>query len=243
MDDLRSLVTRPPDTQRVGRDIVVFDEIDSTNVYALAQGRDGQVIVADRQSAGRGRRGRSWHSAPGLGLWFTVVLEDAPEGLVFAAALAVRDAVAEASPTIKWPNDVLIGGRKVCGILAERRDAITALGIGINVAHAEDDFPPELRATAVSLLTQTGRRWDRAALLREVLRCLDERVMLIASGQLDTVHAEWSEACALAGKAIRFDGESGVVEAIEQDGSLRVNTNEGVRRLYAADISIQPGES
>jgi BirA family biotin operon repressor/biotin-[acetyl-CoA-carboxylase] ligase len=232
-----SLLSTPLNTQLVGRTIVPFDEIDSTNTYALEHGDDGTVVVADRQTAGRGRLGRSWHSAPSLGLWFTVALTGAPDGLSFAAALAVRDALApRASLKIKWPNDLLCHGKKVCGILVEHRVGRTALGIGLNVHHRAEDFPAELRAKAGSLESELGGKWDRAEVLRTVLKELDRTIMLIRGGKLAELHRTWAQACALEGRRIRCGAIEGHVREIDHRGALIIETANGLEVIYSGDL-------
>ena len=227
------------DTQVVGREFIAFDTIDSTNTHALDHGREGMVIVADSQTLGRGRLGRSWHSAPGLGLWFTAVLDAQTEGLTFAAALAVRDALKDrCAPAIKWPNDVLIGGKKVCGILTERRGEVTAVGIGLNVHHRLADFPPELHPTAGSLVTEAGGNWSRVELLRGILTHLDGSVMLLRSGKLEEIRAAWAEACAIIGRPIRWETNEGVVRDIDAAGALVVETPSGSERVISGEITL-----
>jgi len=234
-----SLVESPLDTRWIGHEIVEFDVIDSTNSYALEHGGDGTVYVADRQTAGRGRLGRSWHSAPGLGLWFTVSLEGMYEGLSFAAALAVRDSIApRAALTIKWPNDLLYKSKKICGILVEHRGGRTALGIGLNVHHQPEDFPEELREKAGSLSSELGGTWDRAQVLRDVLTALDGTIMLLREGQFTRVHRAWAEACRLEGRRIRTGDIEGVVARIGDRGALIVNSADGPKTVYSGDLEL-----
>lgn len=222
----------------VGLRFRVFEEIDSTNTWALENGREGLVVVADRQFAGRGRQGRSWFSAPGLGLWFTACIEGIVPGLSFAAAMAVCDAISDCGPSVKWPNDVLIGGRKVCGILAEHRGGLTALGIGINIHHRPEDFPQELRDRAGSLESTTGKSFDRVAVLARVLNALDESVILLRAGGFEQLRARWVEACGIVGKTIRRDGVVGVVLEIDSEGALRLKTAAGIERFLSGDVTI-----
>ncbi len=231
------------DTRRLGRRVIPFDEIDSTNTYALAQGQIGDVIVADRQTLGRGRLGRSWFSEPGLGLWFTAVLDDPTEGLTFAAALAVREAVAaRCALKIKWPNDLLCDGKKVCGILVESRGGTTALGVGLNVHHRREDFPEELQEKAGSLSSVAGGEWDRAALLRDVLNALDQKVILLTSGGFDTIRATWAEACDLIGRRIRNGSNEGVATEIDDHGAILLDTPAGTKRIISGEIEFLDGE-
>jgi BirA family biotin operon repressor/biotin-[acetyl-CoA-carboxylase] ligase len=136
---------------------------------------DGAVIIADAQSSGIGRYNRPWHSAPGDGLYFTVVLRTNPlPVLTMAIGLAVQEAIARYTGLlcdIRWPNDLLANGKKCCGILTQLHEERVLAGIGINVNH--EAFPPELAAIATSLRRETGRSWPREGLLIEVLRGLD----------------------------------------------------------------------
>jgi len=232
------------DTAIVGSHLLTFDELDSTNTFALRHGTDGMVIVADSQTAGRGRYGRAWHSAPGLGLWFSVALEghDAAEGLAFGAALAVREALRTGChPEIKWPNDLLVHGKKVCGILVERRHGRTALGIGINVHHRPEDFPEPLREKAASLETATGTAWNRAEVLRAVLTHLDRQVMLLRSGKYEAVRRAWADACNLTGRRVRCGGLVGTVAGVDGRGALLLDTYRGVQRLVSGEIALVEG--
>ncbi len=231
------LTFAPPETAVVGRVIRVYDRVDSTNNLALAHPEHGTVFVADQQEAGRGRQGSRWHSAPGLGLWFSVSLRMPPRGLTFAAALAVRDAVLpRAALRVKWPNDLLCGGRKVCGNLVEHRGGWSALGIGVNVAHEAGDFPPELRDKAGSLVSATGLPWHRGALLRDILTVLDRYVLRIQEGRYGAVRAAWVRACDMIGREVRRGGIHGRVSGIDEDGALLVRTARGICRLETGEL-------
>ncbi len=227
----------------IARSLVAFDDIDSTNTYALQHGDPGSVILADSQTAGRGRRGRTWISAPGKGLWFTVVMGAPLEGLVMAAALAVRDAIAPRhAVTVKWPNDILGNGKKCCGILIESQGDRTALGIGVNVHHTTDDFPPELQDKAGSLTSIFGGIWSRDALLLDILRHLDQKVMLIRQSQFEDVRNEWAQACALIGRRITINGDTGTVEDIDPHGALQLQTSQGTKTVFSGDITYLDGD-
>lgn len=229
-------------TELIGVRVLALDEVDSTNAVALRVDGHGVVIVADRQTAGRGRHGRSWHSQAGLGLWFSVGFEGRIDGLGFAAALAVRDAVIAYCPvTVKWPNDLLLHGKKVCGILVEHKRNRSALGIGINVHHRPEDFPEPLRELATSLEAATSHRWDRSELLSEVLTHLDRRVMTLLRGGYESIRAEWAEACNLRGRLVQFDGTEAVVSEIDGDGALIVALPGGNRRLMAGEVKVVHG--
>lgn len=178
---------------RIGNEIVVVEETDSTNDLvgeAVERGvQEGFVVFAERQKKGRGQYGRRWESAPCLGLWFSVLLRptlslaESPK-LTVLLAEAVAAAIAEETrcvPTIKWPNDIYIAGRKVAGVLVEGRTVtdgsyVAVAGIGINVNQTIADFPEELRGTAGSLAMATGKKISRAKLAVALLRALDKAV-------------------------------------------------------------------
>ena len=184
----------------VGREVLVFEETDSTNDLARQAGDngigEGLVIFAETQRAGRGTRGRRWMSPPYRGLWFSVLLRPAavpnarwPE-LTFCAALAVAEAAELAtgqSARIKWPNDVLLGGRKVAGILVEchhRHDpGFVVVGIGLNVFQQSGDFDPELRDRAASL----------AMMSRNAASVERHRVAVGVLGSLEKCYGQWPE--------------------------------------------------
>ncbi|MBI1321285.1 MAG: biotin--[acetyl-CoA-carboxylase] ligase [Candidatus Hydrogenedens sp.] len=205
-----------------------LEATDSTNRLALEAQTDGAVFVALRQTAGRGRLGRTWESAPGLGLWMSVCLAGGPEGLTFAAALAVRDACApDAALTVKWPNDLTHGGRKCCGMLVECRGGWCALGIGLNLNHKPEDFPPELRDTATSLRQIAGRPVDYDAVLDRLLMELGRQLGRLRGGGAQAVFLEWQAACGMIGQRIARGGVAGVVTAYAPDGTLLVRIDDG----------------
>lgn len=223
----------------LGHRIYRYDAVASTNLLALERPEEGAVYVADSQTAGRGQRGNTWSSAPGLGLWFSVCLSGDPAGLPFAAALAVRDALRpRAQVELKWPNDVLLDDRKICGILAEHRAGWTALGVGLNLAHQPEDFPEELRHTAGSLNALTGETWDPNDTLGRILLNLNEQVESLRKGEYDLVRNQWATACNIVGKIIERGEIRGLVAGMEVDGALVVQTTQGTRRVDSGSVRI-----
>lgn len=218
--------------------VTLLAEVDSTNLLALEPGPDGSVYLAERQRAGRGRFGRSWHSAGGLGLWFSVRLTGPAEGLPFAAGLALREALGAFVPVaLKWPNDILSGGRKVCGMLLERRDQRNALGIGVNVLHRAADFPPEIRLTAGSLaMARPNVSFRREEVLAAILSTLDRELIQWREGQVNVLRERWIEACGLVGRHIRRGSIWGQVVRIETDGALIVQTPAGAVKVRDGDL-------
>ena len=227
------------------REIAVTPCCASTNDDLLAAARQGapqgRVLVADEQTGGRGRRGRSWHSPPGANLYLSVLLRphaSRPSSLTplsLVAGLAVAEAVLEAAPEldprVKWPNDVQVGGRKVAGILMEAADSpahglALVVGVGLNVN--QDAFPDELAAIATSLRLETGRLHDRAVLAAAVLRRLDLRLGQAAGAGLEGVLERWSSRSSTLGRRVACpDGLEGVATGIAADGALVVRDDAG----------------
>jgi BirA family transcriptional regulator, biotin operon repressor / biotin---[acetyl-CoA-carboxylase] ligase len=201
-------------------------EVDSTNVraqrLAVSGAPHGAVVTAATQSAGHGRQGRTWVTPPARALACSLVLRDPPRLLPMLAALAVADAAerfdaAGRAAAIKWPNDVLLDGRKVAGILAEGRpqEGWVVLGVGVNVAVAEEDFPAELRSIATSLGREPA---DVEPLLALLLARLDRWLAASPAEAMDAYRAR----DALAGRAISWNGGQGTALGVADDGRLRV---------------------
>lgn len=179
------------ETKRVGRSVVVFAQTASTNDVCWQAARrrdsDGLVVLAESQTAGRGRHGRIWLDRPGAGLLFSLLLLEVPpaDGLVnrlmMIASVAMSEAIGrtlDASTAIRWPNDLYMDGRKLAGVLVESKKSAAGrldvvLGIGLNCNQSADDFPDELTGRATSLAAELGRPIDRTALLRAILARLD----------------------------------------------------------------------
>ncbi|HET9870438.1 MAG TPA: biotin--[acetyl-CoA-carboxylase] ligase, partial [bacterium] len=247
------------ETDRLGRELQSFQTIGSTNDRALQLGEkgaaDGTVLVADRQTRGRGRRGRAWALAEDKGLAFSVILRPAlpaaeAPGLTLAAAVAVARTLEEwkVRPRIKWPNDLFLGGRKVCGILTEtrgREDKINfaVVGVGVNLNQAAGDFPPELRATATSLFRHRGIRVDRAAFFRRLLLHLEKAEGWVRRRQFHRVLAEWRRRSFLNGRQVRIREADrtlyGQVQGVDETGALLVRNDWGmVERVLAGDVEL-----
>lgn len=214
---------------------------------ARAGAPHGATWVTEEQTAGRGRQGRSWVSPRGENLLFSVLLrvDCVPSRLplvAIVAGLAVRDAVARAAPAadvrIKWPNDVLVGGKKIAGILVEaitvgRRIEAVVVGIGLNV-HTRL-FPSDIakRATSVALVSSDPP--DRDALLTHVLEGIDHDLHVVLARGLGLVRSRIEAADALRGLRVRSDsGDAGVAEGIDDDGRLLVRRADGVLTRWSA---------
>jgi BirA family biotin operon repressor/biotin-[acetyl-CoA-carboxylase] ligase len=226
------------------RECVWLAAVDSTQEELRRRGvMPGLLIVADRQTAGRGRRGRHWDSPPG-GLWFSLGLR--PPGprrawplMTAVAGLALRAALARTSGLdcgIKWPNDLFCRGRKIAGILAESAGGGNlALGVGVNLAQEAAAFPAGLRALATSVRLETATAPPRAALLRAFLEELEARVARLAAGGSGALQDELQAASLLLGRRVALrDGPAGRVVAIDAGGALILETD-------ASDEARAPG--
>jgi BirA family biotin operon repressor/biotin-[acetyl-CoA-carboxylase] ligase len=201
---------------------------DRARDLAQAGAPHGTLVTASEQSAGRGRQGRTWSAPAGSALLMSLVLRDAPALLPLAAGVAVAE-VAGAGARVKWPNDVLVEGRKVAGILAEARprDGWAVLGIGLNVSLRVEDLPPELHETAGTLgLTPA----DVEPTLARLLEALDRALALDATALLDAYRAR----DALYGSEITWTGGSGRAAGIDGEGRLVVETADGGRTALSA---------
>ncbi len=239
-----------------GRTFIYAAETASTNDDALAAARGGaahgSVFLADHQSQGRGRRGKTWVAAPRHNLLFSLLLRppaNAPlvSALTLAVGLAVRDALATHSQeplTVKWPNDVLASGRKLAGILCEGQSegnqlSVVVVGIGINVFDAE--FPAELTSQVVCLeqLGGSGARLEREALLAEVLGSLEARLEVFFSRGFAALLADFSRHDALAGSGVEVSGASpivGIARGVDAEGRLLVENDGLLVRVVSGTV-------
>jgi BirA family biotin operon repressor/biotin-[acetyl-CoA-carboxylase] ligase len=209
-----------PGAKQVGRRVLVYDRLDSTNDLALAladdPANDGLVVVAREQTAGRGQHGRSWQSPPGTSVLLSAVLFPPPAlrrpALLTAwAAVAVCDTAREAAgaaPAIKWPNDVLVGGRKVCGILIEQRHG-TVVGLGLNVNQSRRDFDAAGLPDATSLALACGGPLDCEEVTRLLVSHLDRAYALMCSGDLRVLEESWRLRLGLHGRRVTAECHDG----------------------------------
>lgn len=205
---------------------------------ALAGAPHGTLVTAGEQSAGRGRQGRTWSAPPGRSLLMSLVLRDPPTLLPLAAAVAVADVCGPAA-RIKWPNDVLLDGRKAAGILVEGRpfEGWAVLGIGLNVAVRPTDLPEELRDVATGLGREPA---DVEPTLSELLAALERRLAEEGGSTL----AAWGERDALRGREIRWSGGSGIAAGVDASGQLVVELPGGGKTsLGAGEVHLGPAAS
>ncbi|MDR3051553.1 MAG: biotin--[acetyl-CoA-carboxylase] ligase [Oscillospiraceae bacterium] len=244
-----------------GRQVCCLPSVDSTNARAkaLAQGGapHGALVVADEQTCGRGRRGHGWHSPPGLGIWCSVILRpqvqtEAAPGLTLVTALAVADGLRSScglDTAIKWPNDLRVGERKLCGILLELSADMEGVqwvvaGIGVNVGHRRADFPPDLGESATSLAMELGAPPPRAGVLAAILAALDIRYAQWATDGLAALMPDYTARSATLGQRVRVCAGQGAWDGlalgVDGTGALLVRDDGGTeRRVLAAEVSIR----
>lgn len=255
------LLSRLGETKVIGRDIRVFQETTSTNdvIEKLARDgvKEGVVVFAESQTRGRGRLGRKWLSPSKKGLWFSVLLrpEMRPQEsiqLTIAAATALRRAIEThtgLNPEIKWPNDVLIHGKKVAGILTELyaeldRVKFVILGLGVDVNLNPGELPADLRKVVTSLKAESGRVVSRAELAVTILHELDRDYDQVVSGRFASVADEWEQYCTTLGRDVVIStGQRqirGRAESLGEEGALLLRTDHGhLERIVGGDVSLE----
>jgi BirA family biotin operon repressor/biotin-[acetyl-CoA-carboxylase] ligase len=230
-------------------DVRRFQTVPSTMDVAArlaAEGaRHGVVVSADEQTAGRGRRGAAWASPPGAGLYFSFVARPSSVSLplvTLAAGVGICDGIRTATGLgagVKWPNDLLVGRRKLAGILAEGLSIGTpaqavVIGVGVNVLRAS--YPSDVAARATSIEEELGRAVDREALLADVLVTLERRLETLERDAGDILRA-WRDASPTAtGTRVAWDGKHGVTAGIDDGGALLVRTASGVERVIGGEL-------
>lgn len=246
------------DTCFMGQNIVHFDTVGSTNneAYRLGQAGapEGTAVIAEEQTAGKGRRGRSWHSPARKGLWLSLLLypkkllpaEVAPLTAVagVAAAAALRQATGY-PVSIKWPNDLLLSGRKVTGILAELKAEIeqvhfVILGLGVNINQEPGDFPPELQQTATSFRIEGNRLFDRRQVCIRILEEMEKAYLVFLREGFAPFRETWKELSATLGEevTVTYDKKElrGTAVDLDETGALIVEDSN--RKLHRVDSGI-----
>ena len=249
------------DTEIIGKNMEYHPSVDSTNRVAKALAyhgaEEGTIVVAEEQESGKGRLERNFYSPRGKGIWFSVILrpnflpKDAPK-FTLMAAVAVAEAMNrfDLKAQIKWPNDILFDGRKLVGILTEMTGEIAkidymVIGVGINVNISRDEFPEELQSVATSLSEMKGSKLSRVEIFRAVLEEFDKLYREVKASGFDKVIERWKIYNVTLGKDIQVistsDGEIFTGKAIDlnSDGALVVETAQGLRTVYAGDVSIR----
>lgn len=249
-------------TKVLGRRLHYQEVTVSTNRDAAAAAEageaDGSVFCAGEQSGGRGRMSRTWFSPPGVNLYFSILLRPAvPIALAMSLPLVAGLAVAEAikklapelEPRVKWPNDILINNRKVCGILCEMQTQIDCgvrsiiAGAGVNVNLDRESLPAELQSTATSLKAETGRSFSRAELLARVLDEFEEYYDVWRCKGFEPLAGVMERYDALAGQEVTVQqGEQvvgGLACGVQEDGALKVETSQGIVAIYSGEATLK----
>lgn len=246
-------------TTWAGQEIYYYDVTDSTNIRAKELAEEGHpggtLVVADRQEAGRGRRGRSWDSPSGTGIFMTLLLKpdmnpNHASMLTLVAAMAVARAISQCADTealIKWPNDIVIGGKKICGILTEMSaqfDFINHIVIGIGINVHNEHFPEEIAETAGSILLQTGKRIRRAELIEQILEQFEHYyAIFMETEDLSGLVKEYNSILVNMNKSVRvldpkepFEGKA---MGITKKGELIVDTWESRKMVSSGEVSVR----
>ena len=246
-------------TTWAGQEIYYYDVTDSTNIRAKELAEEGHpggtLVVADRQEAGRGRRGRSWDSPSGTGIFMTLLLkpemnQNHASMLTLVAAMAVARAISKCAGTealIKWPNDIVIGGKKICGILTEMSaqfDFINHIVIGIGINVHNEHFPEEIAETAGSIFLQTGKRIRRAELIEQILEQFEHYyAIFMETEDLSGLVREYNSILVNMNKSVRvldpkepFEGKA---MGITKKGELIVDTWESRKMVSSGEVSVR----
>lgn len=252
---LKSLLT----SSVFGRQIQILEETVSTNNSALGLAYkgapEGTAVLADRQTGGKGRLSRSWFSPPGKNIYTTVILRPdidpalSPQVTIIAgvAVAELLDRYCPGRVSLKWPNDVLIGGRKVCGILTESRSSAVqvdyiVVGIGININMQESDLDEGLREIAISLRMETGREFIREEVAARLYKSLEKWYFIYRDSGFAPVREKWLESSGMTGKEISYSSQGAVVKGrvtgMDYDGALLCSVNGETKRLTAGEITL-----
>ncbi|MFP4548436.1 MAG: biotin--[acetyl-CoA-carboxylase] ligase [Fidelibacterota bacterium] len=244
-------------TQIIKPEILHFSKIDSTNHYLLKNDlANGTVAMADFQTAGRGRLQRKWEASKSDGLLFSLLINENldqyhPAAFSFLSAIAVyeglRNVYYQLPLALKWPNDVICNGKKICGILVESRSSGSGLtkvviGIGININQDQIFFNREGLTHGTSLKLETGQDGDRIFLLEAILESLEENLLFAKNEEISTILNKWKSYCPYIGKQIKLienkKEHSGVFEDLDHEGGIILNQEGELNTYYAADVSI-----
>ena len=246
-------------TKAIGRSLLTLDSTESTNLTAAELAPvspHGLVVVADHQTGGRGRNGHTWFSPPQRNLYFSILLKPpctpaiVPQ-LSIVSALSMQSALLSLFPnlsiTVKWPNDIWIDGRKVCGILCTMSaigDATeyAVLGLGLNINTTLEELPPELHDTATSLRIASGHPCDRCRVLATFLNAFEQDyTQWLAAGSLRPFMQRWHQASLLDGHPVTaehgHDTIAGTARGITPEGQLKLETNGTITLISAGDVA------
>ena len=248
------------ETVKLGRNVRVYDSVSSTNdiLAALAEKgeEEGLLVIAEEQKTGRGRFRRKWFSPRGVGIWMSILLKpDIPAALAPGLSLVTSLAAAKAirrttglSAFVKWPNDVLVSGKKVAGILTEMeaepgKVKFIVLGVGINVNQDDASLPGAIAASSTSLSTELGQRVDRYEVLSSLLCELEPLYLTFCKSGLEPLLEEWKGMTEMWGRRISITCRGTVIEGVAHDvdesGALIVRLDSGVQeRILSGDVGF-----
>src|SRR3972149_11184789 len=253
-------------TSFIGKDISFYKDTGSTNdaarAFAIKGAREGFAVVADSQTKGKGRLGRSWESPAGVNIYTSIVLRPsimplfAPQ-LTLVSAVAVAETISrflnngsgyKPEPTVKWPNDILINGKKAAGILTEMssemdRVNFVVIGIGVNVNMSKKMLPEELRPIATSLREETGKEISRTDFIRTLYLSIEKWYKLYLKNGFEPIREAWNSYFKMAGKVVKVQQMDKVVEGIaiglDNDGMLLLREKNGnIARIISGDVTI-----
>ncbi|MDO9528233.1 MAG: biotin--[acetyl-CoA-carboxylase] ligase [Syntrophales bacterium] len=244
----------------IGNRVHFLKEVDSTNIYAsrlaVAGAPEGTVVIADCQTKGKGRMDRVWQSPPGSNIYTSIILRPSVETamapqITLVAGVAVAGFLSEYCPedvTLKWPNDVQIGGKKICGILTEMKTSsgkvdFVIVGIGINVRIKKEDFHKEFRDNSTSLIEEVGRDISRFDFTIRLYGSLEKWYKRFLSEGFGPIRDEWTKYAGIIGKDIkvvlRDDIQAGKAVGIDEYGALLIfDEKEKIKRVIAGDVSL-----
>jgi len=245
---------------KLGQSVCYFAEVVSTNEEArrLAEkgAEEGTVVLADSQTGGKGRMGRHWHSPAGKGILISIILRPAIQPsraphLTMVAAVAAANAIEKVSglkPGIKWPNDILVNGKKVCGILTElkaetERIHYGIVGIGLNVNLSIEDLLPDLYTTATSLAIERGQPFSRVLLTQSLLAHMEAFYFSYLNQGFNPIKDAWKKMNVTLGRPVQVkapEGQfSGIALDIDDNGALLVAGEVGIKSFYAGDVTLR----
>lgn len=258
MKTITSNITLSPNFKILQRAVLHFQTIDSTNRFLLDAENllNGTVVLADHQTAGRGRFNRKWESPPETALLFSILLKNLsnlkiPAVYTFLAAVGVFRVLRELLPaethlSVKWPNDIFLNGKKVCGILVQSKISAghyekLVIGIGLNVNQTEKIFVEELEH-ATSLAAATRTKWNRKEVFNHVLKSIDQLLIVLQeSGEMAIINM-WQDACESIGREVAIDdGQKvyrGIFKGLSENGGLRLKNESGQKTFYAGDVTV-----
>jgi birA, biotin-[acetyl-CoA-carboxylase] ligase region len=254
-EEVQSLVA----TEFIGKKVEFFEEVDSTNNVAKrladATDADGMLVVAEVQTAGKGRRGKSFLSPRGTGIWMTLILKPDmnpvnASGLTLVAALAVAQGIKEVTGLdtyIKWPNDIVIHGKKICGILTEMSselDYINHIVIGIGINANTEEFPEEIQSVATSIFCESGKKVKRSDLISSILKYFEMYYLIYLKNEnFAELILEYKGKLINIGKQVRvLEGTkefTGIALGINKTGELLVQTGEEVKTILSGEVSVR----